>query len=382
MHNHIKCPGCGKEIQINETDYESISKQVRDIEFNKELDERVENSVKLAEAELEKEYNAKLNQKDIKLLELENQIKLKDSEKELAIKEVIINKDNEINTLNTKLTLEKESFENKLKIKDEEIEHYKDFKSRLSTKMVGESLEQHCSIEFNQLRPLFKNAVFEKDNAVVDNTKGDFIFRDFDNDGEEIVSIMFEMKNEMEETVAKHKNEDFFKKLDKDRKNKNCEYAVLVSLLEADNELYNRGIVDVSHCYEKMYVVRPQFFIPIITLIRSLAMNSLEYKKQLKTIQNQNIDISNFEEKLEKFKSDFQNNQKLADSHFEDAIGFIDNCIETLLKAKKEILAGKKQVSFANNKADDLTIRSLTFGNQEMAKRFKELKQTKEKEDK
>ena len=324
--NEIKCPKCGTVFQIDEREYDSIVKQIRDKEFEHELHVREEqhkqdkeNAVKLAEAnlssklkeelnkkdleltnlknelkvkeeqvsnKLEKEYNEELNKKTLEITELKNQIKIKDTESELAIKDTIAKKDKELNDLSNELSLSKneyllkeknlkESYEEKIKNKDEQIAYYKDFKARQSTKMIGESLEVHCSNEFNTLRPLFKNAYFEKDNDVKTGSKGDFIFRDYDDEGTEIVSIMFEMKNEADETSTKHKNEDFLRELDKDRKEKNCEYAVLVSLLEIDNEYYNNGIVDMSHRYEKMYVIRPQFFIPLITLIRGIAINSL-----------------------------------------------------------------------------------------------------------
>ena len=317
--NEIKCPNCGKIFQIDENDYESIVKQIRDHEFEKEI---------------------KVIDEQHKM-----ELKLKDAENELAIKKAITEKEKTIDSLNNKLELDKkefqlkennlkESYEEKLKDKEEQIAYYKDFKAKQSTKMVGESLEQHCSIEFNKLRPLFRNAYFEKDNDARTGSKGDFIFKDYDDEGTEIVSIMFEMKNEADETATKHKNEDFLKELDKDRKEKNCEYAVLVSLLEIDNEYYNDGIVDVSHKYEKMYVIRPQFFIPLITLIRGLALNSLGYKKELQIIQNQNIDISNFEENMNNFKDAFGRNYRLASEKFQKAIEEIDKTIDHLQKLK------------------------------------------------
>ena len=390
--NEIKCPNCGKIFQIDENDYESIVKQIRDHEFEKEIklrDEQYridkENSIKIAEANIEKKLTEELNKKSIELNELKSELKIKDTENELAIKKAITEKEKEIDSLNNKLELDKkeyqlkennlkESYEEKLKDKEEQIAYYKDFKARQSTKMIGESLEQHCSTEFNKLRPLFRNAYFEKDNDAKTGSKGDFIFRDFDDEGTEIVSIMFEMKNEADETATKHKNEDFFKELDKDRKEKNCEYAVLVSLLEIDNEYYNDGIVDVSHKYEKMYVIRPQFFIPLITLIRGLASNSLEYKKELQIIQNQNLDIAHFEEKMNAFKEGFSRNYQLASTKFQKAIEEIDKTIDHLQKTKDALLSSENNLRLANNKAEELTIKKLTSGNATMRKKFEDLK--------
>lgn len=266
-----------------------------------------------------------------------------------------------------------ESYEEKIKVRDEQISYYKDFKAKQSTKMIGESLEVHCHTEFNKLRPLFKNAYFEKDNDAKTGSKGDFIFKDFDDDGEEIVSIMFEMKNEADSTATKHKNEDFFKELDKDRREKNCEYAVLVSLLEADNDYYNEGIVDVSYRYDKMYVIRPQFFIPLITLIRGIALNSLKYKKELRIIQNQNIDISHFEENMNSFKEGFGRNYRLASEKFKKAIDEIDKTIDHLQKTKEALLSSENNLRLANNKAEDLTIKKLTHNSETMAKMFEDL---------
>lgn len=427
--NEIKCPKCGTVFQIDEREYDSIVKQIRDKEFEHELHVREEqhkqdkeNAVKLAEAnlssklkeelnkkdleltnlknelkvkeeqvsnKLEKEYNEELNKKTLEITELKNQIKIKDTESELAIKDTIAKKDKELNDLSNELSLSKneyllkeknlkESYEEKIKNKDEQIAYYKDFKARQSTKMIGESLEVHCSNEFNTLRPLFKNAYFEKDNDVKTGSKGDFIFRDYDDEGTEIVSIMFEMKNEADETSTKHKNEDFLRELDKDRKEKNCEYAVLVSLLEIDNEYYNNGIVDMSHRYEKMYVIRPQFFIPLITLIRGIAINALGYKKELATIRNQNIDISNFEEKMESFKEGFGRNYRLASEKFKKAIDEIDKTIDHLQKTKEALLSSENNLRLANNKAEELTIKKLTSGNETMAKMFEELEENKE----
>ena len=390
--NEIKCPKCGTVFQISETDYESIVKQIRDAEFEKEISVRENqyekekvSAVKLAEANLEKSFKEDLSERDIEIADLKNQLKLKDTEKELAIKTAISEKEKTINELNNKLELSqtdfllkeknlKENYEEKIKSKDEQIAYYKDFKAKQSTKMVGESLEQHCYNEFNKLRPLFKNAYFEKDNDIKTGSKGDFIYRDYDDEGNEIVSIMFEMKNEADETSTKHKNESFFKELDKDRKEKKCEYAVLVSLLEIDNEYYNSGIVDVSYKYEKMYVIRPQFFIPLITLIRGLAINSLEYKKELQVVRNQNIDISHFEENMNAFKEGFGRNYRLASEKFKKAIDEIDKTIDHLQKTKEALLSSENNLRLANNKAEDLTIKKLTRNSETMAKMFEEEK--------
>lgn len=431
MMNELKCPNCGTVFQIDEQDYESIVKQIRDKEFEREINQREtqfkndkEQALKLAEAKaekdladelnkkeleiaslkselklketetenrLEKKYSEELNRKVVEITELKNEIKLKDTEKELALKDVVNEKDKEIDSLTTKLESNKneflvkeqslkENYEEKLKDKDEQIAYYKDFKARQSTKMIGESLEQHCNNEFNKLRPLFKNVYFEKDNDARTGSKGDFIFRETDDDGTEIISIMFEMKNEADETATKHKNEDFFKELDKDRKEKNCEYAVLVSLLEIDNDYYNNGIVDVSHRYEKMYVVRPQFFIPLITLLRGAAMNSLGFKKQLEVVQNQNIDISRFEENMNSFKDAFGRNYRLASERFQKAIEEIDKTIDHLQKTKEHLLKSEDNLRLANNKAEDLSIKKLTNGNPTMQQMFEDLKKD-EKED-
>lgn len=422
--NEIKCPKCGTVFQINENDYNSIVKQIRDNEFNKELEIRdhahkidKENAIKIAEQKIEKElleknnkkdleinelkieiknkeeliksnlenkYNNELNKKELEINELKNKLKNKETENELAIKNAINEKNDEINKLNNKIELSKneyllkeksliENYEDKIKNKDEQISYYKDFKAKQSTKMIGESLEQHCNTEFNKLRPLFKNAYFEKDNDARTGSKGDFIYRDYDDEGTELTSIMFEMKNEADQTATKHKNEDFFKELDKDRKEKNCEYAVLVSLLELDNDYYNTGIVDVSYKYDKMYVIRPQFFIPLITLIRSTALNALEYKKELQVIQNQNIDISNFEENMNTFKEAFGKNYRLASEKFKKAIEEIDKTIDHLQKTKDALLSSENNLRLANNKCEDLTIKKLTHNSETMKNMFNEL---------
>ena len=422
--NEIKCPNCGTIFKIDETEYDSIVKQIRDKEFEKEISLREqehtkdkESAIKLAEAhlreeltkqvterdleitnlknelktkeeqtqsKLEQEYKDELNKKDLEISELKNKIKLQESKNELEIQKAITEKDKRISDLSSELVVKskefelkqnsiKDSYESKLKDKDEQIAYYRDFKAKQSTKMIGESLEQHCSIEFNRLRPLFKNAYFDKDNDARTGSKGDFIFRDYDDEGNEIVSIMFEMKNEADKTATKHKNEDFLKELDKDRKEKKCEYAVLVSLLEADNDYYNDGIVDVSHLYDKMYVIRPQFFIPLITLIRNLANKSLEYKKELDVIKNQNIDITHFEENINTFKEGFGRNYRLAAERFQKAIEEIDKTIDHLQKTKEHLLKTNDNLRLANNKAEDLTIKRLTHNNPTMSKMFEEL---------
>lgn len=422
--NEIKCPSCGTLFSIDETDYNLVVKQIRDAEFEKEINIREkqylslkENEIKVAEAnitnklkeeinkreldiiklktelsnkeeqiknKIEKEYNEKLNKKKLEINELSSQIKIKDNEKIIAVQNAVFEKDKEINNLNNKLELSKnthllneknikESYEEKIKNKDEQILYYKDFKAKQSTKMIGESLEQHCNNEFNRLRSLFKNAYFEKDNDASSGTKGDFIFRDFDDDGLEKVSIMFEMKNEADETSTKHKNDDFLKKLDKDRKEKKCEYAVLVSLLEIDNELYNSGIVDESYKYDKMYVIRPQFFIPLITLITGIVNKSMEYKKELELVKNQNIDISNFEENINIFKEAFGKNYRIASDKFRKAIDEIDKTIDHLQKTKDALLSSENNLRLANNKAEDLTIKKLTRNNETVAEMFKNL---------
>ena len=424
--NEIKCPNCGTIFQIDESDYDKVVKQIRDKEFEKEIHSKElehqrdkESSIKLAEAhireeltsslnkkdleivalknelktkeqetssKLEKEYTEELSKRDLEISELKNKIALQASKSELEIQKAISEKDKTISNLNSELSLItkehelkettiKESYESKLKDKDEQIAYYKDFKAKQSTKMIGESLEQHCSTEFNRLRPLFKNAYFDKDNDARTGSKGDFIFRDYDDDGNEIVSIMFEMKNEADTTSTKHKNEDFLKELDKDRKEKKCEYAVLVSLLEANNDYYNDGIVDVSHLYDKMYVIRPQFFIPLITLIRNLANKSLEYRKELELIKNQNIDITHFEENINLFKEGFGRNYRLASERFKKAIEEIDKTIDHLQKTKEHLLKTDDNLRLANNKAEDLTIKKLTHNNKTMSDMFDKLKE-------
>jgi len=389
----IKCPNCGKFFQVDESGYEKIAGQIRDIEFEKELSrrekeliEKKENDIKLMKLESEKENEKLLSQKeallakkDSELTEIAAKLAATETEKKLAVTEAVSGKEKElmekqalIIELESKLQsadarhkLEeqsiKEQYDAKLKLKDEEIEYYKDFKARQSTKMIGESLEQHCLNQFNSLRmTAFPNAYFEKDNDASSGSKGDFIFREASPDGTEFISIMFEMKNEADETKTKHKNEDFFKELDKDRNEKKCEYAVLVSMLEADNDYYNSGIVDVSYKYPKMYVIRPQFFIPIISLLRNAALSTLTYKRELEIVKNQQLDIMNFEENLATFKAGFTKNFKDASERFADAINGIDKTIEQLQKIKKALTVSEKHLAAANNKVEDVSIKKLT----------------------
>lgn len=393
--NEIKCPKCGTIFQISEQDYDSILKQVRNEEFEKELKVREEvakkeqeAAIKLTENAVSKKFSDEINKRELEIQELRNELKTKELESKLAINKALEEENEKIYELKNKIEsnqneyLLKEktlisSYEDKIKTRDEQIAYYKDFKAKQSTKMIGESLEQHCSILFNRIRPMFgSKTYFEKDNDSKTGSKGDFIFRDYDKDGEEIVSIMFEMKNEADMTATKHKNEDFLKELDKDRKEKKCEYAVLVSLLEIDNALYNDGIVDMSHKYEKMYVIRPQFFIPIITLIRNLSLNCLDYKRKLALVENQHIDISNFEKNINTFKEGFGRNYRLASEKFAKAIEEIDKTIDHLYKTKDALINSENQLRLANNKIDDLTIKKLTHGNETMTKMFEELKES------
>lgn len=508
--SQIKCPNCGTVFQVDESQYHEILQQVRNEEFEKELNERQKNSNQIIQSKLEKEYESKLNQKALEIKELQtnkeleikqlqsdfNQkqndkeqevISLKEkleastqltkSETQKEYQEQLNQKDLEISKLNAKLdqilsqnkineskteqeyklqlqakeneiqalknnisnnekvlkanlentyqsqlnkknleiqslkqNMDKAKVENELNVKsikqdlqnqieqdkmkyqlqekslqekydtllqtkDEQIAYYKDFKLKQSTKMIGESLEQHCEIEFNKLRATgFQNAYFEKDNDARTGSKGDYIYRELDENGVEIISIMFEMKNENDKTATKHKNEDFLKELDKDRNEKHCEYAVLVSMLEPENELYNTGIVDKSHRYPKMYVIRPQFFIPMITILRNAALNSMQYKNELQLMRNQNIDITNFEESMNDFKQKFSRNYELASKKFNIAIEEIDKTISHLQKTKEALLSSERQLQLANNKAEDLTIKRLTRNNPTMKQKFDELK--------
>jgi len=385
MHE-ITCPHCGKAFKVDEAGYADILKQVRDREFESDLHERLESSVELAKTKLAAELEKEASKKDIEIERLKAELKSADISKKLELKEALGVVEKERDDLKRNLdtkdaeqkfleTSIKEKYETQIKDRDDAIERLKDMKAKLSTKMVGETLEQHCEIEFNRLRAAgFPNAYFEKDNDASNGSKGDYIFRDSDDSSTEFVSIMFEMKNESDTTATKKKNEDFFKELDKDRNEKGCEYAVLVSLLEPDSELYNSGIVDVSYKFPKMYVVRPQFFIPIITLLRNAAQNTLGYKKELARVKEQNVDITNFEDELEEFRVGFAKNYELASKKFKTAIDEIDKTIDHLQKTKEALLGSENNLRLANNKADDLTIKKLTKGNPTMATKFEELK--------
>lgn len=352
----------------------------------KSLEQEKEAATKLAEANAKNLSQADIAKRDADIAELRAQLQATITEKQLAVTEAvnkiekerdqlsndIKNKDTEKQLLESSL---KDKYESELKSKDEMIAYYKDMKAKLSTKMVGETLEQHCEYEFNRLRATaFPNAYFEKDNDASDGTKGDYIYRETDENDTEIISIMFEMKNEGDETATKHKNEDFLAKLDADRKKKQCEYAVLVTLLEADNELYNSGIVDMSHKYPKMYVIRPQFFIPIISVLRNAALNAMKYKNELAIVRAQNVDITHFEENMEDFKQAFGKNYELAGRRFSEAIDGIDKTIKQLEKTKAALLSSENNLRLANNKAQDLTIKQLTRDNPTMRQKFDELK--------
>ncbi len=428
MHE-IKCPHCHTAFTVNEASYADILNQVRTQEFQTEIHERLqqaqmqfqsdmqlaqaqaqnqfdkiladknheiaalsnqinayEKDSKLAVAEIEGRLKAQIAEQDKLIAELKAQAKsletAKNMEKELEITKAVAEKERELGNLNTQLMLQskenqlekqslREKYEAELKQKDETIAFYKDFKARQSTKMIGESLEQHCETEFNRIRTTaFPQAVFGKDNDAKTGSKGDYIYRETDEEGNEIISIMFEMKNENDETATKKKNEHFFRELDKDRREKNCEYAVLVSLLEADSDLYNNGIVDVSYAYPKMYVVRPQFFIPIVSLLRNAALNSLKYKQELAQMRAQNIDITHFEEDLDKFKTDFARNYELASRKFQTAIDEIDKTISHLQKTKEALLSSENNLRLANNKATDLTVKKLVRKNPTMKAAF------------
>ncbi len=390
--NEIKCPKCGEVFEIDETSYEKIATQIRDKEFEK----RIEEKEKQWESEKQSAIESTTLSHRIEIQKLNGIIEKNETEKKLAIEEALKQKDSELNkkereidSLQSRLQIAekeieikeaeiKKNYEGQLKMKDEQIAQYKDFKAKQSVKLLGESLEQHCQIAFDRVRSIgFQNAYFEKDNDARTGSKGDYIFRLNDDDGTEILSIMFEMKNEGDKTATKKKNEDFFKELDKDRNEKKCEYAVLVTMLELDNEFYNDGIVDVSHRYNKMYVVRPNFFIPIITILRNVALNSLEYKRALDLAQHQNIDITNFEQELAQFKTDLSGNISRAQGRFGNAIDEIDKTIKHLEKVKEELLGSSKQLSIANSKAEDLTIKKLTKNSPSLRLEFENIKKNK-----
>lgn len=396
--NEIKCPKCGNVFSVDEADYASIANQIRNNEFNEELARRTAEQEKRFTIKQELELNKKelefrkiLEKKEQEISRLGTEVARNDSLRKMAVletensfREKLQAKDTEIAELKGKMTSEKDAaiireksltdkYNSQLKEKQELIDYYKDLKTRMSTKMIGETLEIHCSTEFNRMRmSMYPRAYFEKDNDVRGGTKGDFVFRDYDEDGTEYISVMFEMKNEMDGTAVKHKNEDFFAKLDKDRNEKGCEYAVLVSLLEPDSELYNAGIVDVSYRFPKMYVIRPQFFMPIISLLTQAAKNSLGYRKALAIAQKQSVDVTNFEEQLNDFKSKFANNYRLASEKFRKAIEEIDKTIDHLQKIKDALLGSENNLRLANNKAEELTIKRLTRNNPTMKAKFEE----------
>jgi hypothetical protein len=394
--NDIICPKCHTAFKVDGAGFAAIVKQVRDQQFNAEITERLKlaqqqqaSAIEVAEANLKNKLQAELLKREQAIAELQAKIERADMEKQLSVTQAVQQLEKEKMALASELNnkeLEKKLIESNLKtqfstelrtrdeiikLKDEEIARQRELKQKLSTKMIGETLEQHCEIEFNRLRATgFQKAYFEKDNDSRSGSKGDYIYRETDENGVEIISIMFEMKNEADTTATKKKNEDFLKELDKDRTEKKCEYAVLVSLLESDSELYNSGIVDVSHRHEKMYVVRPQFFIPIITLLRNAALNSISYKRELAQMRNQNIDITHFEEKINNFKEGFARNYHLAAQKFQTAIDEIDKTILHLQKTKEALLSSEKNLRLANSKAEELTIKRLTHNNPTMKAKF------------
>lgn len=390
MHE-IVCPHCNKAFKIDEAGYADIAMQVRNHEFEAALAERLglaetakETEIELAEAKVAQKLEAELAAKDNEISKIKAELESAEVAKKLAVTEALAKAEKQRDEYKHEVELAKkelavvesnlkDKYETQIKDRDLTIDRLRDMKAQLSTKMLGETLEQHCEIAFNTIRAsAFPNAYFEKDNEIKENSKGDFIFRELTDGGVEITSIMFEMKNEADTTATKKKNEDFFKELDKDRNLKGCEYAVMVSTLEADSELYNTGIVDVSHRYPKMYVVRPQFFIPITTLLRNAAMKSVQDRTELALIKSQNIDITNFEDDLEQFKSAFFRNYELASGKFNKAIDEIDKSIKALERVKEELKGSENNLRLANNKAQDITIKKLTKGNPTMAAKFAE----------
>ena len=399
--NEIICPNCNKAFKVDETGYADILKQVRDYKFDEEIQARLvlankekDSAIELTKAQIKNTIQDTLSKKEQEIAQLKERNNTVELEKQLgianAIKDIEKERNDLINTLKNKdleqtllekslqekFTIELKAKDDIIKLKEEEIAYRKDMKQKLSTKMLGESLEQHCELEFNKIRATaFPKAYFEKDNDARSGSKGDYIYKETDDAGNEIISIMFEMKNEGEETATKKRNEDFLKELDKDRNEKKCEYAILVSLLEAESEYYNTGIVDISHKYTKMYVVRPQYFIQIITLLRNAAMNSMQYKAELALVRNENIDITNFEDNINKFKEGFAKNYDLASRKFNIAIEEIDKTIDHLIKTKEALLSSENNLRLANNKAEEITIKKLTHGNPTMKAKFEEKKQ-------
>jgi len=387
--NEITCPHCGKAFAVDEAGYAQILKQVRDEEFASSLQERMDSwqeqkkiEIELAEAKVAEKLHDELVKREADIAKLEAEREALDLAQKLAIREALAKvereRDDLLNTVkNQKLEREvsekalEEKYRTQIQDRDDSIERLKEMKAQLSTKMVGETLEQHCEIQFNEIRATaFPMAYFEKDNDAKDGSKGDYIFRDHDESGLESVSIMFEMKNETETTASKKKNEHFFAELDKDRNAKGCEYAILVTLLEPDNELYNSGIVDVSHRYPKMYVIRPQFFIPMISLLRNASQKSLTYKAELELVKSQNIDVTNFEKDLDEFKAGFSRNYDLASKKFEEAIKHIDATMKSLQKVRDSLVSSENQLRLASNKAEDVTVKKLTRKNPTMAAKF------------
>lgn len=414
MNTTITCPHCQKEFSLDNNEAQQLFSELKDKAFNSELEKRLISEKKHIQEKCQSQFDLYLKDKDNIIANLKSELKqqqtqikiaVQDKEKEMQAKisdlqsqlkmeqvkldNAVLKKETEmkeeISSLKNNLLIEqqksknllnaeKEKYQSALKLKDEQIAQYKDFKSKMNVKLLGESLEQHCLIEFNKLRPLLSgNIYFEKDNDISSGSKGDFIYRETDNSGLEILSIMFEMKTEQDISSSKKHNEDFLAKLDKDRNNKNCEYAVLVSLLESDNEFYNNGIVDMSHRYDKMYIIRPQFFIPLLTILRNSAMKSLSYKQELANIRNQNIDITNFENDINDFKEKFARNYRLASEKFKTAIDEIDKTITHLQKTKEALLSSENNLRLANNKAEDLSIKRLTKNNPTMKQAFDEL---------
>ena len=414
MNNQIKCPNCSEAFTISEASYDNIVTQIKNEQFEKELETRANEKalivkkdvekeievlkmeiksleeknklkIEISKKEIEENLNSKIQEKEKEVDHLNNLLSSVHSEKEKELLKRELSLKEEISNLTSKLEISKsekeiektnlkETYEMQLKLKDDEISRISDFKAKQSTKMMGEDLEKHCEVAFNTLRmTAFPNAEFTKDNDISGGTKGDYIYRDYE-DNIEIISIMFEMKNEADTTTTKKKNEDFFKKLDKDRKDKGCEYAILVSMLEQDNELYNQGIVDVSYEYEKMYVIRPQFFIPVISMLKNAAKNSAKYRKEIELIRQQNTDVSNFEENLEAFKAGFSRNYTLASTKFNNAIAEIDKSIKALEKTKSELLSSENNLRLANNKLDDVSIKKLTKNSPIMREKFEEIK--------
>ena len=426
--NQIKCPHCGELFSVDESSYESIVSQIKNEVFKEELHEKLEQQgiqfekdlkIQLAKSEFSVEKS--INEKEIEILELKNKLSysekekqfavnnkeqdlkeklneketmiqkllhemsLKDKDSQLVIQNSLAAKDKKLSELENQLILTKKEaqiesqklndyHQKELKIKEEEIQRYKDFKSKQNVKLLGETLELHCQNAFNQVRTMgFKNASFGKDNDSKDGTKGDYIFRDYDENGVEILSIMFEMKNEGDDSVNKQKNEKFFAKLDKDRHDKKCEYAVLVSILESDNDVYNTGIADVSYHYEKMYVIRPQFFIPLISLLKNAALNVLAYKQEVHIMRQQNVDVVEFEKQLDDFKSKIGTNFRLASEKFMKAVEEIDKSIKNLQNTRDYLISSEKNLRLANEKADDLSIKRLTKNSPLLKKKFEEI---------